>query len=137
MWPLFLLLAIRGNGLVPDNVLLPSCAGLILIPMALLFARIRVAEHDRDRHPISIGSARDHRADILVYLFAILLPLYLQDLDDAREIAATIVALGVIVYVFWRLNLHYMNLLFLMMRYNSFAVHPPSDGNPHTDRPCA
>ena len=42
------------------------------------------------------------------------------------------VALGLIIFLFWRLNLHYSNLFFAIARFHVFTVWPPEDGNPHT-----
>ena len=37
-------------------------------------------------------------------------------------------------FLFWHLNLHYMNLLFAALGYRVFTVYPPADGNPLTGR---
>ena len=43
-----------------------------------------------------------------------------------------IVALLFIVFLFWRLNLHYMNVFFAVTGYQVFTLSPPKDDNPHT-----
>lgn len=45
---------------------------------------------------------------------------------------ATLVALVFIVFLFWYLNLHYINLLFAFRGLHVFTVYPPADGNPLT-----
>ena len=45
-----------------------------------------------------------------------------------------IVALAFIVILFWRLNLHYMNVFFAFADYQIFTVSPPQDDNPYTGR---
>ena len=45
-----------------------------------------------------------------------------------------LLALTFIVFLFWRLNLHYMNLFFALLNYRVFTVSPPKDNNPHTGR---
>jgi hypothetical protein len=77
-----------------------------------------------------VGSAEDHRDHLLVYLFAMLLPFYAVDLATWRDIAAVLVALGFIIFLFWHLNLHYMNILFAVFGYRVFTVSPPTDDNP-------
>ena len=72
--------------------------------------------------------------DILVYLFAMLLPFYSEDIGTWRDLAATIAALAFIVFLFWHLNLHYMNLLFAIRGLRVFTVYPPADGNPLTGK---
>jgi len=65
-----------------------------------------------------------------VYLFAMLLPFYSIDLRTWRDLAAMLAALGFIIFLFWHLNLHYMNILFAARGYRVFTVYPMADGNP-------
>lgn len=128
--PLFILWAIRGNSLIPDLYFIGFCALMVLLPNAFLWLRIRTAKKRNDKREIRVGSADDHRDHILVYLFAMLLPFYSEDLGSLRDLAATLAALAFIVFLFWHLNLHYMNLLFAALGYRVFTVYPPVDGNP-------
>ena len=132
--PLFVLWAIRGNKLIPDHLFIALCAVMIVLPNAFLWLRIRTAKKQQDKREISVGEANDHRDHILVYLFAMLLPFYSEDLGTWRNLGSVLVALGFIVFLFWHLNLHYMNLVFAVFRYRVFAVHPPVDGNSHAGR---
>ena len=63
-----------------------------------------------DKRELTVGTADDHRDHILVYLFAMLLPFYSEDIGTWRDFGATLAALAFIVFLFWHLNLHYMNL---------------------------
>lgn len=63
-----------------------------------------------------------------------LLPLYAMELDTWRDLATVLEALGFIVFLFWHLNLHYMNLLFAACGYRVFTVYPPADANPLSGR---
>ena len=128
--PLFILWGIRGNGLIPDEYLIGFCAAMVLVPNIFLYLRMRTAKRNNDRREIVVGSADDHRDHILVYLFAMLLPFYSVDAGTLRDLIATIAALAFIVFLFWHLNLHYMNIVFAAFGYRVFTVHPPSDGNP-------
>jgi hypothetical protein len=128
--PLFLLWAIRGNRLVPDHYLLPFCAAMLVFPNLFLWMRIKVAIRLQERRELAIGSAEDHRGDILVYLFAMLLPLYPIDMGNWRDFAALLSALAFIVFLFWHLNLHYMNLLFAIFGYRVFTISTPKGSNP-------
>lgn len=129
MAPLFVLWAVRGSPSVPDVYFIPSCLLLAFVPTLILIRRIRLARQNNDCQTKMIGRADDHRDHILVYLFAMLLPFYTVNLQDGREFAATVLALLFILFLFWHLNLHYMNLLFAMRGYRVFTVRP--DG---TDR---
>ncbi len=132
--PLFILWAIRGNSLIPDHYFIGFCALMVVLPNAFLWLRIRTARKNDDRREITVGIADDHRDHILVYLFAMLLPFYSEDLGTLRDLAATLAALAFIVFLFWHLNLHYMNLLFAVLGYRVFTVYPPADGNPLTGK---
>jgi|SRR5579884_2636336 len=132
--PLFILWAIRGNSLIPDHWFIGVCALMVIVPNAFLWLRIGTAKKQADKREITVGTADDHRDHILVYLFAMLLPFYSQDVRTWRDFGATLAALAFIVFLFWHLNLHYMNLVFAALEYRVFTVHPPADGNPLTGR---
>ena len=103
---------------------------MVILPNAFLWLRIRTAMKQSDRREIAVGAADDHRDDILVYLFAMLLPFYSEDIGAWRDLGATLAALAFIIFLFWHLNLHYMNLLFAVRGLRVFTVYPPADGNP-------
>lgn len=132
--PLFVLWAIRGSKLLPDSYLLTFCALMIILPNFFLWARIRMAKKLQDKRELVIGSAEDHRDHLLVYLFAMLLPFYPIDTGTWRDFAALLSALGFVVFLFWHLNLHYMNLIFAIGGYRVFTIAPPEDGNPLSGR---
>jgi len=132
--PLFILWAIRGNSLIPDGWFIGFCAVMVIVPNAFLWLRIRTAMKQADKREIIVGTADDHRDHILVYLFAMLLPFYSEDLGTWRDLGATVAALAFIVFLFWHLNLHYMNLLFAALGFRVFTVYPPADGNPLTGK---
>lgn len=132
--PLFILWAIRGNSLILDRYFIAFCALMVVVPNAFLWLRIRTARKQADKRELTVGTADDHRDHILVYLFAMLLPFYSQDLGSWRYLGASFAALAFIVFLFWHLNLHYMNLLFAALGYRVFTVYPPADGNPLTGK---
>jgi len=132
--PLFILWAIRGNSLIPDGYFIGFCLALVVIPNAFLWLRIRTAKQMQEKRELTIGKVEDHREDILIYLFAMLLPFYSVDIISWRLLGATLAALAFIVFLFWHLNLHYMNLLFALLGYRVFAAYPPTDDNPLTGK---
>ena len=115
--PLFIIWAIRGNNLIPDCYFVSFCALLIIIPILFLCWRIRTARKLREVREISVGIAEDHREHLLVYLFAMLLPFYTANLGTWRDLGAVFTALAFIIFLFWHLNLHYMNLFFAALGY--------------------
>jgi hypothetical protein len=132
--PLFILWGIRGNSLIPDRWFAGFCALMVVVPNAFLWLRIRTAKKQSDKRELTVGTADDHRDHILVYLFAILLPFYSENIGTWRDLGATLAALAFIVFLFWHLNLHYMNLLFAVRALRVFTVYPPADGNPLTGK---
>ena len=132
--PLFILWAIRGNSLIPDRWFIGFCALMVIVPNAFLWLRIRTAKQQADKRDLAVGTADDHRDHILVYLVAMLLPFYSEAISTWRDLVATFAALAFIVFLFWHLNLHYMNLLFAALGFRVFTVYPPADGNPLTGK---
>ena len=128
--PLFILWAIRGNSLIPDRYFIAFCMLMVVAPNVFLWLRLLTARRLQEKRDLSVGKAEDHREHLLVYLFAMLLPFYAADLGTWRDLAAALAALSFIVFLFWHLNLHYMNLLFAALGYRVFTVYPPCDGNP-------
>jgi hypothetical protein len=126
--------AIRGNSLIPDRYFLSFCVLAVLIPNVFLAIRMRTAKTLNEKRELIVGAAEDHRDHLLVYLFAMLLPFYAPDVGTWRAFGATVAALGFIVFLFWHLNLHYMNVVFALVGLRVFTVYPPSDANPVTGR---
>jgi hypothetical protein len=128
MGPLFVLWAVRGSGPVADEYFIPACLLFAIAPTFILWWRIRTARVTNDCQTKTIHRADDHRDHILVYLFAMLLPLYAANLQNGREFTAAVLALLFILFLFWHMNLHYMNLLFAIQGYRVFTVTPdPGD----------
>lgn len=130
--PLFILWGIRGNKLIPDLYFIAFCAFMVIAPNVFLWLRISTAKKLEEKRELTIGASEDHRDHLLVYLFAMLLPFYSTDLGTWRDLAATLAALGFIVFLFWHLNLHYMNVIFAVFRYRVFTIYAPADGNTFT-----
>src|ERR1700756_3274350 len=132
--PLFILWAIRGSKILPDLYLLSFCGVMVVFPNLFLWLRIRTAQKLQEKRELVIGSAEDHRDHLLVYLFAILLPFYPIDTGTWRDLAALLAALGFVVFLFWHLNLHYMNVIFAIRGYRVFTISPPKENNPFSGR---
>ena len=113
--PLFILLAIRGNYLFPDRYFILGCACLAVCPTLFLLRWIRTARREGASRRLT-GAVDDHRHQVLVYLFATLLPSYREEIAAYRDLAAMAVELVFIVFLFWRLNLYYLNILFRNIR---------------------
>ena len=132
--PLFILWAIRGTCLMPDLYFIAFCAAMVILPNGFLGLRVCTVRRLRETSEITVGKAEDHRDHLLVYLFAMLLPFYQAVISTWRDFIAVLAALGFIVFLFFYLNLHYMNLLFAVFRYRVFTIYSPEDNNPLTGR---
>lgn len=132
--PLFVIWAFRGNSLIPDRYFLSFCALMVILPNCFLWLRIRTAKKLEEKREIVVGKAEDHREHLLVYLFTMLLPLYAADFGTWRNLSATLVALAFVVFLFWHLDLHYVNVVFAALNYRVFTVYRPSDDNPLTGK---
>lgn len=128
--PLFVLWAVRGNSLVPNLWFIAACGVMIIVPNGFLLFRLWIAEKHNDTRELVVGRAEDHRDHLLVYLFAMLLPFYGTNLNSWREFSATLIAVCFIVFLFWNLNLHYMNVVFAVLGYRIFTIYPPEGGSP-------
>ncbi len=102
---------------------------MFIIPNLFLGYRIFVAWKLNEKREIAVGRAEDHRDHLLVYLFTMLLPFYFADLSTWRSLSATLIALAFIIFLFWHLNLHYMNIIFAVFGYRVFTVYPPEENN--------
>lgn len=127
MAPLFVLWAVRGTSLIADKYFIPICLVFIVVPTGILYWRIRIAKKSHDLQIKKIHHVDDSKDHILIYLFAIMLPLYTANLQVEREIFATILALIFIIFLFWHLNMHYMNLVFALLGYRVYTINPNKD----------
>ena len=132
--PLFVLWAIKGTQIVSDVYFLPICETMVALPNLYLYWRILRARTEHDRRELVIGRLEDYRYHVLTYIFAMLLPFYQQDIASPRDLIAMCAALLLIIILFWKLNLHYINIIFIFRGYQTFAVYPHSDGNPYSGR---
>lgn len=107
---------------------------MAVLPTAALCYREYKARKNHDKRELVAGTSDDHRSHVLVYLFAMLLPFYHQDPATLRDLLSMILALVFIVFLFYHLDLHYMNVLFALRHYQVFTVTPPDDGNPHSGK---
>ena len=132
--PLFVLWAVKGTSLVKDRYFSAICIALAVLPNLFLWLRIKTAKKLNEKRQLAVGSAEDHRDHLVVYLFVMLLPLYPIDLNVGREMITAVVAVVFVWFLFWHLNLHYMNLLFALFGYRIFSVAPPSDENRYSGK---
>lgn len=125
--PLFILWAIRGISWISVYRWTFICATAVIVPYIIILSRILIIKYNQDSTYLEITKFEDSRTHLLVYLLSILLPFYRQDFDGWRDITAVIAALIIIIFVFWHLNLNHVNLLFALVGYRVYTIHPKLD----------
>lgn len=120
--PVFLLWAVRGVTPISDRLWIPTCVFLFILPTAILCLVFRRARANQNEKTIVVESARDQREHLLTYLFAMLIPLFQATLTAVRDIAAISIAFLFVMFLFWHMRLHYMNLIFALCGYRIFTV---------------
>ena len=120
--PLFLLWAIQGSEWLGDEIWAAACLTLAIGPNLILWLRLKIAIGEKDEMNLSVLSGEDHRVHLLTYLFATLLPFYAAPIESPRQLCAVLVGLMFVIFLFWRMNLHYINLAFAVAGYNVYTV---------------
>jgi hypothetical protein len=103
------------------------------VPNLALLWRWGAARRSNDHRIIVVASARDQSDHLLVYLFAMLLPLYSVSLGNRRELYAVTAAFAFIVFLFWHMNLHYMNIVFAALGYRVYTAEMTGRGGAISD----
>jgi hypothetical protein len=124
--PLFVLWAVRGMQPVPDHYLINICAALVVLPTGTLLYRIWIARKRGDRRTVTVVSAEDHRDHLFMYLFSVLMPLIDANVGRPRDSIATVIAMVLVVFLFWYLELHYANLFFALAGFRVFTIRADS-----------
>lgn len=120
--PVFLLWAIRGVEKISDWVWVPVCIAIFALPTILIWSFFQRARSQENYKTITVHSAKDQREHLLTYLFAMMIPLFDANLGGYRDLAAIFIALIFVIFLFWHMRLHYMNLIFAVCGYRIFTV---------------
>ncbi len=120
--PLFILIMAKGSELISDLWLITSCLLVIAISTSLVFRRMEVAKRNQDSSPLNICKIEDSRDHLLVYLFAVLVPLFQSDLDSPRSVLLFSLVFMLVIFLFIHLRLYYANIFFAMAGYKVYTV---------------
>ena len=128
--PLFILWAIRGTSLFPDKYFVVACLILAIFPTGILAYKLVIARKRKITRSVVIGRIEDHGERVLIYLIAMLLPFYGQDMSTYREFLAVVAGLLLILFLFWYLNYHYNNVVSVVLGFRILNVFSPElDGS--------
>jgi ABC-type xylose transport system permease subunit len=131
--PLFILWGVRGSEAVGDEVWILFCAAMVIVPNVFLGLQLHVARRRGNRKTIEVKVCRDQTEQLLVYLFAMLIPLFGVELNGIRGLAALLLAVLFVAFIFWHMQLHYMNLFWAIFGYRIFTVETASEGRETSD----
>lgn len=120
--PIVLLWAIRGTSLTSDCVFISACLVIFFILNIAHFLFLFAARKHETIRIVRVKALIDRRPDIITYLFALVLPLYATNLDSWRNLALSLAVILIIVLLFWRTNLHYLNFWVLVFGLTCFEV---------------
>lgn len=116
--PAFIIWAIRGTSLVDDYLWILCCIELFVIPNFLLLIFLWKQKQKADFKTITPNQMDNKNELVIAYLFAILLPFYQTNITSWRELAGSMFALVLIIYLFWQTNLIYLNIIFSIINCN-------------------
>ena len=128
--PLFVLWAMQKVGpiecyeytLLTPNQWWIGCLLLATIPTAVLYFRYRIARSNKDEVELTVVRSEDHSEHLLTYLVANLLPFYSSPINSVRSLATVTAAIAFVVFIMWRMNLHYINLFFAFQGYKVYTI---------------
>ena len=123
MAPLFILVGVRGmDKVICDNYLWITISCLVIIPYLILRLRIYGAVKSDDTFVIDISEAKNNKEYLFTYLFTVLLPLYSIEITSPRGFSAMLVAIALVIFVLWNMNLHFINIFFAIRGYRVYTI---------------
>jgi hypothetical protein len=122
MAPLFILMAIRGIGVVPWEWYFPAFLALAIVPNLYLLLRMWQARRLNDRKRITVDFATDNREQLITYIFAMLLPLFQSSVSTESDLYAALAATLIVVFIFGHMELYYMNFVLAFMGFRIISV---------------
>jgi hypothetical protein len=122
MAPLFVLMAIRGIGVIPWEWYFPAFLALAILPNVYLFFRMWQARRLKDRKRITVEEVTDNREQLITYVFAMLLPLFQSSVSTENDLYAALAATLIVIFIFGHMELYYMNFFLAFAGYRVLSV---------------
>ncbi|TMU20391.1 hypothetical protein E0L35_16340 [Halomonas sp. ATBC28] len=120
--PLFILIAAKGSELIKDIILFPACLTLTTLPTFFLVLRFYISSKNEDRVVLEVNHVENSRDHLLIYLFAVLVPLFQADLNSVRSIFLLISVFSFVLFLFVHLRLYYANVFFAALGYKVYTL---------------
>lgn len=122
MAPLFLLMAIRGIGVVPWEWYFPTFIAFAVLPNLYLILRMWQAKRLNDRKRIVVDGVTDNKEQLITYVFAMLLPLFQSGVSTENDLFAALAATLIVIFIFGHMELYYMNFFLAFAGYRVLSV---------------
>lgn len=122
MAPLFVLMAIRGIGVIAWEWYFPGFLALAVLPNMYLAFRMWQAKRLNDRKRITVDAVTDNREQLITYIFAMLLPLFQSSVSTENDLFAALAATLIVIFIFGHMELYYMNFVLAFAGYRIVSV---------------
>jgi uncharacterized membrane protein len=130
--PVFLVWAIVGMEKIPDQIFIPVCILMVLVPHYLILRRIRVSLKTGSQKEITIETAKDAREHLLTYFMPLALPVMAVSFSTWRGFSATLFLFAIMAFASWHLRVFYVNVFFALFGYRIFKIAQPPHANSHS-----
>lgn len=124
--PLLVLWAITGSRIeaVPNLIFRMICVILIITPIIIIYLRYYRVKKINDVQTFTVNNCKDQKDVLIIYLFAMLIPIYQTEYDNVIQFSALIVLAVFVFVLFWHLHLYYINLILAFTRFHTFMIQP-------------
>jgi hypothetical protein len=94
----------------------------------IIWWRIKIAKKNNDKKTLYVkgGLSRD-KDYIFTYLLIVFLLFFILPDSNIREILAFVFAIAMVLFIFWNMNVLYMNPIFTILGYNVYIIGGDSD----------
>ncbi|MFM2041967.1 MAG: hypothetical protein RLY86_543 [Pseudomonadota bacterium] len=121
--PLFLLWGIKGTEYVPDVYWITLMFVLIVVPNALLSYHVLwVKEIYHEMESVRVEKIYKRDDYLSLYFFSVIMPAFALDIDKPREVAASVVAVFILVFFYYKLKLYTVIPVFIMLGYMIYEI---------------
>jgi hypothetical protein len=120
--PLFIIIAIKGIEIIPDCYLWSFTAFIVLIPVLIIWWRIKIAIKNNDKKTLYVKGASQNKEYLFAYLLTVFLSFFGLPDSNIRDLWAVIFAIVIVLFIFWNMNIHYVNLIFVILGYRVYTI---------------
>ena len=105
---------------------------LFLFPNLLMGLRWILAKRKNLTSVYNITKSEDGREHVFTYLFALIIPFFSEEIDSLFKLISFIFLMVFVVFIFWHMRLHYLNLIFALAGYKVLNIRVRSHPGAHS-----